>query len=164
VEAAREVGIDEGAVRAAARELQREGYVPPGEARALAKQKLFRHIAVWAVLSVFLLVFSIIVKGGIHRAFLIGIAAWGMAVGLQVVNYFFPDAQRSREKKRRAPPAVDETRVEAGVDALMTAAQIRARVAVPAPPRQRIADDSSEAAAEAEAERAAEEAVARRLR
>jgi serine/threonine-protein kinase len=166
VDAAREVGVDEGAVRLAARDLAAEGWVPPAEARGAAKRKLLRHVAVWAVVSAFLLLFSLITKGEIHRAFLIAIAGWAMGVGLQAVNYVLPEQKADKKKRRALPPGLDDERIEVGAEAFATA-MARIRVAPPAAAMLRVAsgpgdDGEAEREAERDAAASADEARARR--
>jgi len=142
VEAAREVGIDEAALRAAWRELEREGRTePPDARRAREKKKLQRHAAMWAVFSLFFYLLDMLTSGGVW--FYYPMLGWGVGVAAHAVRYFFPvDPSPRRDKRKRKgkqkPGDVDEHELEEGVSVLLRATERRARIAAGSEPRPRV--------------------------
>jgi hypothetical protein len=148
LEVAREVGIDERAVRKAADDLaMAERFARDAdEERQRAKQKLLRNLATAVVVIGFLAV-------AFHAAWIKWIAcAWGFSLALQAVNYFFPkDPKRGKRASRGARDPAFESVVEEGTRALLTATETRARMRVAPGPRLRVSSPGSTEGAEAEA-------------
>lgn len=180
VEAAREVGIDDASLRDATNELVERGWLERTPAqRERERQKLVRHVASWAVFSVFFFLLDLVGSGGVNW-FYYPMLGWGVGVAMHYVRWRFPVAlsDKEREKKRRKSDRrrgvepLREAAVEAGLSALLTATSHRARVAAPsATPRLRVeAEAGSKAPSgatrelDAEAEAAAAAGERRRQR
>ena len=176
VDAAREVGVEEGAIDAALRQIDPATpargpneltAVGVAELRRRTLRSFWRHLASYAVVNVFLYFMS----GHWNRWVLTG---WGIGVALHLVNVIFPkepkerDAKAKKGKKQKpepepprlaAPPEVD-----AGVAALLAATTARAkriRVASAPAAAEREAQREEAAEVEADAEAAAARARAR---
>ena len=148
IEVAREVGIDEQALRVASRELAaREDIESPAAWRGRERRKLMRHAAMFFVFNVFFILLDMVTAGG--RWWYFAFIGWGMGLGAHAVKYFFPvdlspraskrkgkKAQNRREKELDRTSDVREAGVEEGVSLLLTAAK-RARIAE-APARLRV--------------------------
>src|SRR5262249_45400168 len=110
IAAAREIGVDEDTLRAAARDLaaRRASELSKLEKRDVARRKLLRHAATYAVVNLFLLM---MVGWGATKFVLLG---WGFALALQAVRFAFPDdeKEKKREQKARKKARVDEVRAE----------------------------------------------------
>ena len=178
IEAAREVGIDEKALRLASRELA-SPVVPaelesPAVWRERERRKLMRHAAMFFVMNIFFFLLDMVTAGG--RWWYFVFLGWGMGLGAHAVKYFFPVDLTPRVSKRKEKRARDrrhdlgraatagsreqdigsafrEADVEAGVSLLLRATAKRARVAVPPAARARVAP-LDELAEEPESERA----------
>jgi hypothetical protein len=166
--AAREVGVDDETLRAAAREVaeRRVRELSASENRKNRLNKLWRHAATYVVVNLFLLFLM-----GWHGAKWV-MLAWGFGLAMSAVRTLFPDdakdEKRGRRRRKNREPARDPE-VERAAEALLstTSKQAKLRVA-PALAGGRIAPDSArereaerEAQAEVERQAAAREAARR---
>ena len=146
VEAAREVGIDERAVRTAIRELDAaEPATGTPTVRNYEKQRLLRALVISGVTTVVLL--SMYFRSG-KGVFLLAILIMAATVALRYIRYAIPAAAPPERKRLRLGQEI-EREVQEGVSALLTAAKQRMRVAgvarAPAP-RVRVAPGRGEPA------------------
>ncbi|WP_170319486.1 protein kinase domain-containing protein [Polyangium spumosum] len=114
--AAREVGIEEGELRAALVALRPAldaaplAAAPAPEAgmtprRARQKQKLERHAAMWGVFSVFFFLLDMVTVGGEFWFF--PVLGWGVGLAAHVVKYLFPvDPTPEEEAEARLREAI----------------------------------------------------------
>ena len=167
VDAAREVGIDEAALREASRALPEPLVASPVSAeRFRQRQRLLRHAGMWLVFSVFFLLLDLLTAGG--EWFFFPVLAWGVGVAAHAVKYLFPveptpeerarQLHKMRRRLRRSGGEALERDLEEGVSLLLTSAHQRARVASPA--RLRVGAAARDEL-DAEAEEAAGEEAAR---
>jgi hypothetical protein len=159
VEAAREMGIDEATVLAAARDVEVKRRLPAvSELRAAKRKKRLRglveHLGAYVIVNVFMA----LLMGGPNRLLLIG---WGMGLAFHVFGMLFPKGESDEElleeaaKKALVKRAAQED-IEAGATALLGATARRAS----GEERARISPRASTAetpAAEAEREARAED-------
>ena len=156
--AAREVGVDDETLRAAAREVaeRRVRELSASESRQKRLNKLWRHAGTYVVLNLFFIFLM-----GWHGAKWI-MLFWGLGLAMSGVRTLFPDdgkeEKRGRRRRKNREPEPDPE-VERAAEALLstTLKQAKLRVA-PALAGARVA---SSAARELEAEREAEAEVER---
>jgi hypothetical protein len=185
--AARDVGVDEETLRAAARDVveRKTRERDLREERERAKRKLLRNAAMFLVVNVFVLV---IAGWSTVKWSLLG---WGFFLALNVVRYTFPDEEKEEKKRQKlrkkqgrvdvvsAPPpglsvgrsasspaaaaAVDDAELARAVDALLLSSAARHDRIRVAEPGKRVAEgplqDTAmrEAEAEIEADLAADQ-------
>ena len=157
--AAREVGVDDETLRAAAREVaeRRVRELSASEARQKRLNKLWRHAGTYVVLNLFFIFLM-----GWHGAKWI-ILFWGLGLAMSGVRTLFPDdakdEKRGRRRRKNREPEPDPE-VERAAEALLstTSKQAKLRVA-PALAGRRVSADTSR---ELEAEREAEAELERR--
>lgn len=151
VDVARELGIDERAVREAAREVA-ERAKKPAEERHEKKRRLTRELAIYAVVNLFLaLMFGF---PGWQKWVLLG---WGLGLALKAVKLAFPVAEKekSHKKDKRSPREREaDLRIEEGARELSS---VTSRV------RMRIAGGDRDVLAEEEAALAEARGDARRV-
>ena len=180
LEIAREVGLDEGSIESAARDMARERESPraPGSApvairdekapetqdRGGAIRKFFNNLGSFAIVNVFL--YFVFHGPAWQRWVLFG---WGLSLAFQLLRIVFPKEgedkgkrrSRGEEPSRAEPPSrgVERDRIiEAGVEEVLRATQRRKlRIAGQTGKDQvRIGDEEREREAEAEALASAE--------
>ncbi|UQA55245.1 protein kinase domain-containing protein [Polyangium aurulentum] len=102
VEAAREVGIDDETLEDALSEL-RVALEPPTESlgaqRRRERQALLRHVALWAVFSVFFFLLNLATGG--PPWFFYPVIAWGVGVAAHAVKYLIPVDPSPEEQIRQ---------------------------------------------------------------
>jgi serine/threonine-protein kinase len=151
--AAREVGVDDETLAAAAHEVaeRRNAEAKVVEEADKRRRKLMRGVASYCVVNLFL-----IFVAGFHAAKWV-MLGWGFGLALQAVKVFFPEPEKkdAKTKKRIAAP-VDPTVARGADDLFRTVAARRVRVGAVGGGRSSSSDarEAREALAEAEAAQA----------